>query len=385
MISFLKKTREDLHRIPETALQEFKTAAYIRAALDRLGVDYEAAGTSTIASFRGASDSWIAFRADIDALPVAERSGCAARSEHEGRMHACGHDGHMANLLNFARLLKERLAAGGRLEKSVMLVFQAAEENMGGARELAAHPLLAGRKVEGIFALHVSPDLPEGTVGSAPGPMSYQSCTLDLEITGVSCHGAQPFKGTDVILAGAKLVEAYQSIVSRNVRPEDPLVITIGSFHAGEVRNIIPGSAKLLGTVRMVNKDLIELVRRRLEEINRGFEVSYCVKINMDFRPGYPAIFNSERLYGLYRKAAEGAGLKVQEGVTLSGSEDFSYYLQGGTEGLYFLLGTRSEAKGFTHPIHSPMFDFDPDTLEAGGRAFMNLLDLMGAFGGGAA
>ncbi len=378
---FLKNTREDLHRIPETALEEFKTAAYIREFLDKNGVSYAAIGTSTVAWFRGEEDVWTAFRADIDALPMAEESGCAARSEHPGKMHACGHDGHTANLLYLAKRLKERLAGGLKLLRSVMLIFQAAEENVGGAQTLAEHEFFASRKIDGIFALHVNPEMNEGTAGSSPGAMSYQSCGLDLEITGKACHGAQPFKGIDVILVGAKLVEAYQSIVSRNVRPEEPVVLTIGSFHAGVTRNIIPETAKLLGTIRVVNKDLLDLIRTRLEAINRGFEVSYGVSIKMDFVPFYPAIFNSRRLYGLFLDAARDAGAAVQEGVKLAGSEDFSYYTRKGAEGLYFLLGVRNEAKGFVHPIHSPKFDFDPEALQTGNDIFWNILKKMGVFG----
>jgi len=380
MKGFLTGTREDLHRMPETALEEFKTAAYIRAFLDKLGVSYTAVGTSTAAVFEGEEAAWIVFRADIDALPITEESGCAARSEHPGKMHACGHDRHTANLLLLAKRLKERLAGGLKLRKSVMLLFQAAEENSGGARTLAAHDCFASKKIEGIFALHVNPEFAEGTAACAAGAMSYQGCALDLEISGKPCHGAQPFKGIDVILVGAKLVEAYQSIVSRNVRPEEPVVLTIGSFHSGTARNIIPETARLSGTVRVTDKALLDFIRGRLESINRGFEVSYGVKIKMDFVPGYPAIFNSERLYGVFLRAAKSAGAAVLEGVRLAGSEDFSYYTERGAEGLYFMLGVKNEAKGFVHPIHSPRFDFDPEALETGNKIFLNILEKMGAF-----
>ncbi len=376
---FLKKTREDLHRIPEKALREFKTAEYIRGFLDRNRIEYTAVGTSTVALFRG-GPRWLAFRADIDGLPVAEETGRAFASEHRGMMHACGHDGHTANLLLLARRLRERTAAGRRLKRSVMLIFQAAEEGEGGARAVARHRVFSSKKLDGVFALHLAPGMEEGAAGSAAGPVSYQNCDLDIEITGRGCHGAQAFRGIDVILVGAKLVEAYQSIVSRNLKPEDVAVLSIGSFHAGGARNIIPETAKLAGTIRVTDKELLKLIRARLEAINRGFETAYGVRIKMRFRPFYPAIVNSAELYGVFLRSARKAGAKIYENARLSGSEDFSFYLQKGAKGLYFLLGSKNARKGLVHPLHSPRFDFDPAALETGNGIFWEILREMGAF-----
>ncbi len=376
---FLRNTREDLHRIPEAALEEFRTAGYIREFLGRNGIEYTAVGTSTVACF-GGGPRWLAFRADIDALPVAEETGRPFASEHPGLMHACGHDGHAANLLLLAGRLKERAAAGHRFKKSVMLIFQAAEEGAGGARAVARHRVFASKKIDGVFALHLAPGMEEGAAGSAAGPVSYQNCDLDIEIAGRGCHGAQAFRGIDVILVGAKLVEAYQSIVSRNLKPEDVAVLSIGSFHAGGARNIIPETAKLTGTIRVTDRTLLKLIRARLEAINKGFETAYGVRIKMGFKPFYPAIVNSPELYAVFLRAARKAGAKVYEGARLSGSEDFSFYLQKGAKGLYFLLGSKNAKQGFVHPLHSPRFDFDPAALETGNRIFWEILREMGAF-----
>lgn len=375
---FLKKAREDLHRMPEIALREFKTAKYIRDFLEKSGIGYTAIGTSTVACFNG-GPRWLAFRADIDGLPVAEGTGRAFVSEHPGLMHACGHDGHTANLLLLAKRLTERTAAGHKLKKSVMLIFQAAEEGEGGARAVARHKVFASREFDGVFALHLAPGMPEGAAGSAVGPVSYQNCDLDIEITGRGCHGAQAFRGIDIILVGAKLVEAYQSIVSRDLKPEDVAVLSIGSFHAGGARNIIPETAKLTGTIRVTDRALLKLMRARLEAINKGFETAYGVRIRMGFRPFYPAIVNSAGLYGVFLRAAKKAGAEVYGDARLSGSEDFSFYLQKGAPGFYFLLGSRNPARGFVHPLHSPRFDFDPGALELGNRIFWNILREMGA------
>ncbi|MGL4567279.1 MAG: M20 metallopeptidase family protein, partial [Fusobacteriaceae bacterium] len=293
MKSFYRKTREELHRIPELALEEYKTAQYIRDFLKNLDIQYREIGTSTVALIPGEQDRWIAYRADIDALPMREETGADYRSQHDGCMHACGHDAHVTNLLYFAKWLKENRDRGMPLHKSVMLIFQAAEEGEGGAKVIAEDPLYRNREIEGIFALHVYPEIPEGKASTLPGPMTYQSINLDIKIWGKGCHGAQPFKGIDSILIGAKLVEAYQSIVSRNIDSEEPIVLTIGSFHAGTVRNIIPEKVELLGTIRLINRNLIPLVQKRIEDINEGFQKAFGVKIEMNFQPNYPGIVNS--------------------------------------------------------------------------------------------
>ena len=204
-----------------------------------------------VSPFKGDEDIWLGFRADIDALPLQEEKNKEYSSKIDGMMHACGHDGHTTNLLYFAKWLKEQIDKGIHLKKSIMLIFQSGEEGKGGARFVAQSEIFKSKKFEGIFSMHVNPTLEEGKIAIAHGPLSFQNINLDIEIIGKGCHGAQPHQGIDSILVGAKLVEAYQSIVSRNIDPNKTVIITIGSFKAGEVRNIIPEKVEILGTIRL--------------------------------------------------------------------------------------------------------------------------------------
>lgn len=380
MENFYKKIREDLHKIPEACLQEFKTAKYIRNFLKNQNINFKEIGTSTIVEFRGEQDIWIALRADIDGLPMQEENNIDYKSVHDGYMHACGHDGHTTILLSIAKEIKEYLNNGKKLNKSLLLIFQAGEENAGEAENLSKQEFYTSKKIEGIFALHLDPELEQGKIGAVPGAMSYQGVYIEIEVTGKGCHGAQAFKGIDSILVGAKLLEAYQSIVSRNVRTEEPLIISIGSFHAGTRGNIIPEKVKMTGTIRVVNKDLIPFVKERMENINEGFEKAFGVKIDLLFEAGYPAIFNSKKLFDRLTYATNNGKIEMIEGVRLMGSEDFSFYMNEKVEGLFFMLGAKNEKKGYIHPLHSTKFDFDPQVLEIGNRIFINILNEMKVF-----
>lgn len=375
MENFFYETRSKLHQNPELALEEYETAKYIRNFLDNLKIEYEEIGTSTLALFKGKEDLWLGFRADIDALPLQEENDVEYKSKVSGKMHACGHDGHTTNLLYFAKWLKEQIDSGIELKKSVMLIFQAGEEGKGGARFIAQSDIFKNKKFEGIFAMHVNPTLEEGKIAIAHGALSFQNINLDIEIVGKGCHGAQPHQGIDSILVGAKLVEAYQSIVSRNIDPLKTVIVTIGSFKAGEVRNVIPEKVNILGTIRLIDTSLIEFIRERVTSINEGLERAFGVKINMNFMPFYPPVINSEELYKIVESSIPEE--QIVRDIRLTGSEDFSFYLQNGNKGFMFLLGVRNEEKGFINPLHSPKFDFDPNTLRYGFEVFKNILEKM--------
>lgn len=372
MEKFFYETRSRLHQIPEIALSEHRTTKFIREFLEGLKIEYEEIDTSTLAIFKGKEDVWLGFRADIDALPLQEEGDKEYKSQTAGMMHACGHDGHTTNLLYFAKWIKEQINDGIELKKSIMLIFQAGEEGKGGARFIAQSEIFKSKKFEGIFAMHVMPQLEEGKIAIAHGALSFQNINLDIEIVGKGCHGAQPHQGIDSILVGAKLVEAYQSIVSRNIDPNKTVVLTIGSFKAGEVRNVIPDKVDILGTIRLIDTSLIEFLRERVTSINEGLERAFGVKINMNFMPFYPPVFNSEELYKIVEKVIPEE--QIVRDVRLTGSEDFSFYLQGGNRGFMFLLGVRNEEKGFTYPLHSPKFDFDPKVLKYSFEVFKGIL-----------
>lgn len=201
--------------------------------------------TSTIAFISGRSDVCIAFRADIDALPLTEASNNPFQSRTLGMMHACGHDGHTAILLTFIQEIKLLMSQGIKLNKSLVFIFQAGEEGVGGARFIVADSYYKSKNIEAIYALHVYPEIKVGEFAVKSGFVSLQNINLDITLTGKGCHGAQPHKGIDSILIGAKLVEAYQSIKSRNIPSYEHFLLTIGAFHAGTVRNIIPETVNM--------------------------------------------------------------------------------------------------------------------------------------------
>ncbi|MCQ8211234.1 M20 family metallopeptidase [Cetobacterium somerae] len=372
MINNLNNHRNYLHTIPEIALKEFKTAAYIRKILDEEKVEYHNVGTSTIAFIPGESESCIAFRADIDALPLEEESNNPFKSKIPGMMHACGHDGHTSILLTFIQEIKKLMLHGTTLNKSLLFIFQAGEEGAGGARFIIADDFYKSKQIEAIFALHVYPEINVGEFAVKTGYVSLQNINLDITLTGKGCHGAQPHKGTDCILVGAKLVEAYQSIKSRNIPSYEHFLLTIGSFHAGTVRNIIPGSLSMLGTIRLENTSLIPFIQERIEHINKGFEIAFDVKIEMTFQPFYPPIFNNASLFEKALNVLKNK--KVFTDISLSGSEDFSFYSKNGTPGLFVLIGTRDEEKGHVCALHNNRFDFDNEALVHGVEFFKDLL-----------
>lgn len=372
MINTLNKHRNYLHSIPEIALEEFETAKYIRDVLKDLQVKYETIGTSTIGFINGESEDCIAFRADIDGLPLCEKSENPYRSKNKNMMHACGHDGHTAILLTFIEDIINKIKNGYILKKTLLFIFQAGEEGAGGARFIVDNSFYKNKKIENIFALHVSPELKTGEFAFKKGPVSMQNINLDIKITGKGCHGAQPHKGIDSILIGAKLIEAYQSIRSRNIPSNENFLLTIGSFNAGSVRNIIPECVYMLGTIRLENTLLIPFVKERIEKINRGFQEAYDVEIDFTFKPFYPPVINNEELYNLSLKVM--SHRKYYTDIPLGGSEDFSFYLQNGTSGFLALLGVCDENKEKNYSLHNDKFDFYNNSLIYGVEYFQNIL-----------
>ena len=377
MLELLKKFRRELHQIPEVAFEEYKTAEYIREKLKEYEIPYEEItneyySTGTMVCFEG-EEGCIAFRSDIDALPIKEETGCDFASAN-GRAHGCGHDGHAATLLTFAIWLKEQQNKGIRFKKSIVLIFQPGEEGKGGARYLSVHEKFLNKKIEAIFGMHLFPLLPEGTVSTKKGPLMAQTINLDINIHGKGGHGAEPQNCIDTILITSKLIEAYQSVVSRNITPIEPMVLTIGSIHGGSARNIIPEEVSLLGTIRVFSKSIIPFIKERLENINKGFELSYGVKIDFHFTPVYSPVVNDENLYQIFREAVKNSDFVEAKPEMIA--EDFSFYLDK-IPGLFFFLGVRNENKGYIYPLHNPKFNFDEAALLKGVETFQNILYAM--------
>ena len=364
------KNRRALHQIPETALEEFKTKEYLKSYLISIGLEpQEVVETGLFVYIEGKDkENCIAFRSDIDALNIKEETGAEFESKHVGKMHACGHDGHMTTLLAFAKYLTTIQP----LEKSVLLIFQPAEESPGRAKDIVETGLLKKYNVKAIYGMHLFPELPEGTVASKEGSFFAQAALMTTTITGKSGHGAMPHKTIDPLMAFTKIVDGYQTIVSRNLSPFDPGVVTIGKFCGGSAQNIIADTVNFWGTIRTFKEENTEFIIDRIKEIHRGIELSYRVKIDEKIDIVYPPVVNDKELYKKFVETMKNMDYVEHEALTIS--EDFAYY-QKEVPGIFMLLGTRSEEKGFIHPLHSCHFNFDEKVLLKGVEAFARILE----------
>ena len=370
LLDDIVKNRRALHQIPETALEEFKTKEYLKNYLISIGLEpQEIVETGLFVYIEGKDkENCIAFRSDIDALNIKEETGAEFESKHVGKMHACGHDGHMTTLLAFAKYLTTIQP----LDKSVLLIFQPAEESPGRAKDIVKSGLLKKYNVKAIYGMHLFPELPEGTVASKEGPFFAQAALMTTTITGKSGHGAMPHKTIDPLMAFTKIVDGYQTIVSRNLSPFDPGVVTIGKFCGGSAQNIIADTVNFWGTIRTFKEENTEFIIERIKEIHRGVELSYRVKIDEKIDIVYPPVINDKELYKKFVDTMKDMNYVEHEALTIS--EDFAYY-QKEVPGIFMLLGTRSEEKGFVHPLHSCHFNFDEKVLLKGVEAFARILE----------
>ena len=370
LLDDIVKNRRALHQIPETALEEFKTKEYLKNYLISIGLEpQEIVETGLFVYIEGKDkENCIAFRSDIDALNIKEETGAEFESKHIGKMHACGHDGHMTTLLAFAKYLTTIQP----LDKSVLLIFQPAEESPGRAKDIVETGLLKKYNVKAIYGMHLFPELPEGTVASKEGPFFAQAALMTTTITGKSGHGAMPHKTIDPLMAFTKIVDGYQTIVSRNLSPFDPGVVTIGKFCGGSAQNIIADTVNFWGTIRTFKEENTEFIIERIKEIHRGVELSYRVKIDEKIDIVYPPVINDKELYKKFVDTMKDMNYVEHEALTIS--EDFAYY-QKEVPGIFMLLGTRSEEKGFIHPLHSCHFNFDEKVLLKGVEAFARILE----------
>jgi len=363
----LKKYRRDLHQIPELGFDLFLTRDYVKQVLESLGYQTEStAKTGLIAVKKGKSDEAIAFRTDMDALPVFEMTDADFESKHPGKMHACGHDGHMAMLLGFA----EYLQTIKTLEKTVVLIFQPAEEGPGGAKVIIEEGLFEKYRIQHIFGIHLYPGLEEGLYGLTDGAMMAQNGEFNLSIKGTSAHGAQPHLGKDAILAASHLVSSYHSIVSRNIDPLDPAVVTIGTVSGGEARNIIAKEVKLTGTIRAFSSHVYEVIKHRMRSIDQGISSSFDVEVDNEIIDYYPPVINDHKLFLELKHSLESNQYQILKPMMFA--EDFAFYQQK-VSGMFVMLGTKNEAKGWTHPLHSCYFNFDESVLIKGVELYIRL------------
>jgi hippurate hydrolase len=363
--------RRDLHRHPELQHAEHRTAQVIRAALDRLGIAWRAcAVTGTVATLApGAKGRRLAFRADIDALPLEELTGLPYASVNPGKMHACGHDGHTASLVAAAEWLKEREA---RLPGPVTLLFQPAEEGGHGARRMIEDGCLEG--IDEVYGWHNWPPLPFGQARVAAGTVMAANGEWSATVTGRGGHASMPHQSIDPIAAAASFVMLAQQIVSRQVSPLHPAVVSVTCFHGGTADNIIPDRVDLMGTVRAATTDLREELARRTEAVLHAACSVSGAQATFDYKPTYPATVNDAACAARAAEALTrilGPGTVSGDGLPIMGAEDFSYYLEQ-RPGAYCLIGAGKPGKTL-EPCHSPRFDFADELIPIAVRMFADL------------
>jgi len=364
--------RRDIHRHPEMGFKEHRTSALVAARLKAWGyeVDVGLGGTGVVGTLRrGTGKKSIGIRADMDALPIAEASGRAWASEHPGLMHACGHDGHTAILLAAAR----QLAEAGDFSGTLNLIFQPAEEGLGGAVKMMDDGLFERHPCDAIFALHNSPGVPQGTLVFRDGPMMASSDAVKITLDGRGGHAAFPHRTADPVVAAASIIMALQTVVSRNVDPLHTAVVSVGTLHAGTAVNVIPETATIELSVRALDPEVRDLLEARIKALVQAQAESFGVRAQVDYHRGYAVLVNSKPETDFARQVALdllGPGRVVLEGPQVTGSEDFSFMLQK-RPGCYLLIGN-GDGEG-SCMVHNPGYDFNDDNIAAGSTYWVAL------------
>ena len=373
-LSEMKAVRNELHRYPEIGLEETRTAEFIAGHLDALGyqVHRGLAKTAVVGTLRnGESNRAIGLRSDMDGLPISEQTGLPYASQNPGKMHACGHDGHMAMLLGAAKAIADRR----RFDGTVHLIFQPAEENCGGAKMMVEEGLFKLFPCDAVFSLHNDPNLPLGQFALRDGPIMAAVDEAKITLHGRGGHGAEPENTADPIVAGASIVMALQTIVSRNIQAFDPAVITVGSFHGGSASNIIPNEVELIVGIRSFDPTTRDFIEKRITEIAKFQAESFSMTASVDYERSYDATVNHTAETNFLRtQAVQFAGV---ENVTdldqpLMGSEDFTYMLQA-CPGCYFFIGTASTPDASS--LHHPGYDFNDEILPIGAGFWTQLTE----------
>ena len=383
VLSRVVELRRDIHRHPELGFEETRTQGVIERELDAIGVEHRrCARTGVVAIVRGAHAGRVAgLRADMDALPLTERSGEPFSSEIEGKMHACGHDAHTAMLLGAARVLQD---VRGDLHGSAVLLFQPAEEgagtpSVGGAEAMIAEGALDDPKVAAIAMLHVDHRLETGHIGITPGPVNASADEMHITVKGRGGHGAYPHTAADAIPAAAAMVTALQHIAARETDPLKSVVVTVGTISGGYRNNIIADQVKMTGTLRAHDPEIRNGLEARLRRILDGVAHAYGVSVELEVNYGYPPVVNNDALaenFSRYMKAH--SQLTVDRPPPTMGAEDFAYYAQR-IPGLQVRLGIRNERAGSTHSGHSPLFRIDENALPVGVETLVAFARSVGA------
>lgn len=358
--------RRKLHRIPEGGFKEFKTQRVIMDALDEMGIPYSTERTWVVGLIEGEyAGETVAIRADMDALPMTEPDGCPFRSEHEGMMHACGHDAHVAMALGAARVLN---GLKSRIHGKVKLLFQPAEETDGGAEPMVKAGVMENPHVDRVYGLHVMPHLPVGKIETRAGTLNASTDTVMLTIRGKAGHGAYPDLGTDSIVCAAQVISALQSVVSRNVSPLQSAVLTIGKIEGGTAQNIICDEVRMCGTLRTANAELRSMMIERITEIVQGVSAAMGCGAEVDISSGYAALVNNDAEAARVKRVAGrlfGAENVVDKPAPSMGGEDFSFFCDC-APGAFFHVGCVKPEWMPAPPLHSRDFRIDEECLMLG-------------------
>ncbi len=365
---WMVEIRRDFHENPELSREEFRTRDKIVEYLEGLGIDYKTgvADTGVLAIIWGKKQGkTVALRADMDALPIQDKKDVDYKSKVAGKMHACGHDAHLAILLGAARILK---GMEEKLKGNVKLFFQPAEETVGGAKPMIKAGVMENPKVHAVFGLHVSTKINTGGIGIKYGQMNAYSDNIKITIYGKNSHGAYPQEGVDAIVVASQVVIALQSIVSRNVDPKNSAVVTIGTINGGSQNNIIAGKVELSGTIRTLDPNTRLLVIKKVKDIAGQISAAMGARAEVIIEEGYIALINRDEIVDMVKKSGE--EILGRDKVTILkdtslGVEDFAYFAKAAPSAFY-RLGCRNEERGIIHDAHYNLFDIDEDALVLG-------------------
>ncbi len=357
--------RRDFHMYPELSFQEKRTSRIVAELLEKWGYEVRTGIAETgVVGLIGSGERTIALRADMDALPLQEESDVPYKSRVKGVMHACGHDAHVAMLLGAAKIISE---LKDKLNGYVKLIFQPAEEGVGGAKRMVDEGVLEDPKVNIIFGMHVWNTLDAGLIGVKSGPLLAATGRIEIEVEGRGGHGASPHLTVDPVVVAASIILNLQTVISRNLDPLESGVVSICSVHSGTAYNIIPQKALLTGTYRALKFEIRDLIKKRIREVAENTCSAFGAKCKVNLIDGVPPTVNHPEAAEFARNVAVqvvGENRVVEPKPTMGG-EDFAYYLEK-VPGAFILLGTRNAEKGITMPHHNPRFDIDESVLYIG-------------------
>jgi amidohydrolase len=377
----IQAIRRDIHAHPELCFEEFRTAELVAKKLEAWGIPMirGLAGTGVVGIIkRGTSSRALGLRADMDALPMQEINHFAHTSKHAGKMHACGHDGHTAMLLGAAHYLSQ----ANDFDGTVYLIFQPAEEGGGGARRMIEEGLFQQCPMDAVFGMHNWPGIAVGSFGVKTGGMMASSNEFNVTVRGKGAHAAQPQKGIDPVMIAVQIAQSWQTIVSRNVNPLEPAVLSLTQIHSGSATNVIPDDAKLIGTVRTFSTEVLDLIEARMEKIASSTAAAFDAEVDFKFKRNYPPLINHEKetqfAIQVMRDLVGSEQVNAQVEATM-GAEDFAYMLQH-KPGCYIFLGNgdgnhRSAGHGLGPcNLHNPSYDFNDDLLPIGASYWVRLV-----------